>query len=155
VVDRCEAPLIGADRLKVGLFGHCPPVRLGDRDCRRRIARTRTGSRKVFLPTARSACAETTPLARLAGEVEIEGFADVPIAGLARVDPGMARASSSWLDGKAPRVAAGENFHLWTGARVGSAEAVEGRVDRRPKGVLENVVMVRAKKICPPKRRYS
>jgi hypothetical protein len=41
---------MSADRLKVGLLGgHLPPVRLGDRDCRRRIARTSMGSRKIWL----------------------------------------------------------------------------------------------------------
>ena len=39
---------MSADRLKVGLLvGHLPPVRVGDRDCRRRIARTAMGSRKI------------------------------------------------------------------------------------------------------------
>ena len=41
----------GADRLRVGLLvGHLPPMHVGDRDCRRRIARTSMGSRKIWGP---------------------------------------------------------------------------------------------------------
>ena len=59
----------GADRLRVGLLvGHLPPVRVGDRDCRRRIARTSMGSRKI--------CAAVSPAGRQRLDLKLFGAND-------------------------------------------------------------------------------
>jgi hypothetical protein len=59
----------GADRLRVGLLvGHLPPMRVGDRDCRRRIARTSMGSRKI--------CAAVAPAGRQRLDLRLFGAND-------------------------------------------------------------------------------
>ena len=132
---------MSADRLKVGLLvGHLPPVRVGDRDCRRRIARTGMGSRKI---------GGAVPLVgrqrldlKLFGadderrEIEGEGEVDLRAGAVAAICEGF---SGRLVDAA---------IWLATWASVS---------DRRPKGGVGvsdcMSCLSQAKKICSPKRR--